>query len=99
MRNVEKHLTKEYGGRKLPKRATSLWPSNYVSETDTIPELGPKEANYYQCQIRVLHWMVGHYNISVDVGVTNGDANGRPYGRSVPCLYLPEIKTQFAYGL
>ena len=51
VRNVEEHLTKEYGGRKTPKRATALWPSNYVSETDTTPELGPKEANYYQCQI------------------------------------------------
>ena len=25
--NVEEHLTKEYGGRKLPKRATAPWPS------------------------------------------------------------------------
>ena len=55
VRNVEKHFTKEYGGRKLPKLATSPWPSKYVSETDTTPELGPKEANYYQCQIGVLH--------------------------------------------
>ena len=27
-------------------------------ETDVKPELGHKQANYYQCQIRVLHWMV-----------------------------------------
>ena len=38
VRNVE-HLTKEYGMRKLPKRATDPWPSKYVSETDTTPEL------------------------------------------------------------
>ena len=50
VRNVEEHLTKEYGGRKLPKQATAPWPSKYVSETDTTPGLGPKEANYYQCK-------------------------------------------------
>ena len=58
VRHVEEHLTNEYGGRKLPKRATALWPSKYLSETDMTPELGPKEANYYQFQIGVLHWMV-----------------------------------------
>ena len=58
MRNVEEHLTKEYGGRKLPKRATAPWPSKYVSETETTPELGPKEANYYQYHIGVLHWII-----------------------------------------
>ena len=56
--NIEEHLNKEYEGRKLPKRATNLWPSKYVSETYTTPELGPKQANYYQYQIGVLHWMV-----------------------------------------
>ena len=58
VRNVEEHLTKEYGGRKLLKRATSPWPSKYVSETDTTSELVPKEANYYQCQIGVIYWIV-----------------------------------------
>ena len=69
VRNVEEHLTKEYGGRKLPKRETAPWPSNYVSETDTTPELGPMEANYYQCQIEVLHWMaeIGHVDIITEV--------------------------------
>ena len=37
VRNVEEHLTKEYGGRKLPKESTDPWPSKYVSETDTTP--------------------------------------------------------------
>ena len=46
-RNVEEHLTKKYGRRNLPKRATAPWPSKYVSETDATPELGPKQANYY----------------------------------------------------
>ena len=66
---VEEHLTKEYGVRKLPKRATTPWPSKYVSETDTTPELGPKEANYYQYQIGVLHWMVeiGRVDIITEV--------------------------------
>ena len=26
VRNVEEHLTKKYGGRKIPKRATAPWP-------------------------------------------------------------------------
>ena len=69
VRNVEEHLTKEYGGRKLPKRATAPWPSNYVSETDMTPELGPKEGNYYQCQIGILQWMVeiGRVDIITEV--------------------------------
>ena len=41
-RNVEEYLTKEYGGRKPPKRATAPRPSKYTSETDAMPELGPK---------------------------------------------------------
>ena len=44
--NVKKYLIKEYGGRKLPKQATALWPSEYVPEPDTTPELGPNQANY-----------------------------------------------------
>ena len=69
VRNVEENLTKEYGGRKLPKRATAQWPSKYVSETYMTPELGPKEANYYQCHIGVLHWMVeiGRVDIITEV--------------------------------
>ena len=47
VRNVGEHITKEYGGRKLPKRVTSPWPLKYVSETVVMPELVPKQANYY----------------------------------------------------
>ena len=36
--NIEGHITKEYGGGKLPKRATSPWPLKYLSETDMTPE-------------------------------------------------------------
>ena len=69
MRNVEEYITNEYGGRKLPKRAAAPWPSEYVSETDATPELGLKQANYYQCQIGVLHWMVeiGRVDIITEV--------------------------------
>ena len=31
VRNVEEHLTKEYGGRNLPKKETAPWPSKYPS--------------------------------------------------------------------
>ena len=44
--NVEEHLTKEYGGRKLQKQATAPCPPKYVSENDATLELGPKQANY-----------------------------------------------------
>ena len=56
-------------GRNLPKRAIAPWPSRYISETDVKPELGPKQANYDQCQIRVLHWMVkiGRVDIITEV--------------------------------
>ena len=44
--------------RLLLKSASSLWPCDYTSELDTIPELNPDLANYYQLQISVLHWIV-----------------------------------------
>ena len=47
VRNVEEHITKKYGGRKLQKQATAPWPSKYVSENNTTPGLVPKEVNYY----------------------------------------------------
>ena len=67
--NVEDYLGKNFGGRKLSKKANSPWPYEYVSELDTSPELKPDLANYYQSQIGVLHWMVelGRVDIITEV--------------------------------
>lgn len=56
--NVERYIDANMDGRKLPKKASAPWPSNYVSELDDTPVLGPKLANYYQSCIGVLHWAV-----------------------------------------
>src|SRR6476620_3784201 len=68
VRNTEQYLDKTFK-RKLPKRATSPWPTNYLAEMDTTPELNPTLAQYYQSQIGVLHWMVeiGRVDIITEV--------------------------------
>ena len=67
--NVEAYLAKEYGGRKLQRRATSPWPTDYVCELDTSPELDAAKANYFQSQMGVLQWMVelGRTDIACEV--------------------------------
>ena len=54
VKNVEEHLHKEYGGRKLAKRATAPFPRDYAPELDMSPVLESKKANYYQSLIGVL---------------------------------------------
>ena len=63
--NAEDCLAANFGGQKLPKRASAPWPSDYVSELDSSPELNVNLANYCQSQIGVLNWMVelGHVDI------------------------------------
>ena len=56
--NVENYLNDHHGGRKLKKKVNAPWPHDYASEIDTTPELSPEMANYYQSQVRVLHWIV-----------------------------------------
>jgi hypothetical protein len=69
VRNVELQLEKNCGGQKLKKRATAPWPTGYVSELDTTPELDPTKAQYYQSLIGVLHWMceLGRVDILTEV--------------------------------
>lgn len=57
VRNVEEYVEKKLN-RKLPKRVGGPWPTGYVAELDTSPELTPELASYYQSQIGILHWMV-----------------------------------------
>src|SRR5688500_11569880 len=65
--------TKQYlettGGRKLPKQASSPWPTNFAAEMDATPELNLTCAQFYQSQIGVLHWMVeiGQVDIITEV--------------------------------
>ena len=56
--NAEEYLGKNFGGRKLSKCVRSPWPTDYVSELNTTPELKPKLVSYYQSQIGILHWIV-----------------------------------------
>ena len=58
IRSVEEYLAKEYGGRKLQKKAATPFPRDYRPELDTSTELDPEKANVYQSQIGVLRWMV-----------------------------------------
>ena len=67
--NAEVYLGKNFGGRKLARRANAPWPHDYVSELDESPELDPELASYYQSQIGILHWMVelGRVDIITEV--------------------------------
>ena len=56
VKDVEDKIDKD--GRKLVKRATTLFAHNYRPETDLSDELGPSEASYFQSLIGVLRWMV-----------------------------------------
>jgi hypothetical protein len=66
--NVEQQLVRNHG-LKLKRKATAPWPTGYVSETDTTPELDPIKAQYYQSLIGVLHWMceLGRVDILTEV--------------------------------
>jgi hypothetical protein len=54
--NVESLLSKS--GHALKSKAPSVLPSGYKPEMDASDLLGDENANYYQQQIGVLHWMV-----------------------------------------
>jgi hypothetical protein len=71
VKNVESHLLTEYNGRKLPRKANTLFQRDYRPELDTSPELDPKTATYYQSQIGVLRWAVelGRINIMTEVSM------------------------------
>ena len=58
VKNAKTYLQENYDGQTMPKRVSSPWPCDYTSELDDSPELDPTKANYYQSQVRVLHWIV-----------------------------------------
>ena len=68
VKNVEARLASKQ--LSLPKRVTYPWPSPaYDAQTDETDELDPVEANYYQAQVGVLHWIVelGRVDIITEV--------------------------------
>jgi hypothetical protein len=51
--NAEIYLAKNFGGRKLSKRASAPWPTDHPAELDSTKELNPTLASYYQSQIGI----------------------------------------------
>ena len=58
-------------GQKLPSRAEIPIQADYRPELDMSPELGPRDAAYYQSLIRVLRWMVelGRIDICLETSI------------------------------
>ena len=72
VKNVEDYLSKdENKGWKLPRSADTPMSTSYRPELDVSPELGPKEAAYYQSLIGVLRWIVelGRVDICLEVSM------------------------------
>lgn len=69
--NVDAYLREHFPDKKLKSRVSGPWPSGYVIEMDISPELDPDNANYYQSQVGVLHWMVelGRVDIITEVSI------------------------------
>ena len=68
VRNAERFLEKQYG-KKLPKRVSAPFPSNYRPETDVTQELSTEELSYFQSHVGVLRWIVelGRIDIITEV--------------------------------
>lgn len=66
------YLDKEENKRwKLPAKAETPMTTSYRPELDVSPELGPKEASYYQSLIGILRWIVelGRVDICLEVSM------------------------------
>eukprot|EP00934_Nitzschia_sp_Nitz4_P001939 Nitzschia sp. Nitz4//scaffold485_size5303//233//968//NITZ4_009229-RA/size5303-snap-gene-0.0-mRNA-1//1//CDS//3329552890//1939//frame0 len=59
-------------GRKLIARGPTPFPVEYAPELDTSRELEAEEANFFQSQIGILHWMVelGRIDIMMEVSIS-----------------------------
>jgi hypothetical protein len=70
VQNMQEYL-KENGDRKLNKKASAPFEATYRAEIDESPVLGPEMANYFQCQIGILHWCVelGRIDIITEVSM------------------------------
>jgi hypothetical protein len=58
IRNIKDYVAKTRPGLKLAKWATGPFPTGYILELDTTPELNDKDAMFYQSQIGVLRWCI-----------------------------------------
>ena len=69
--NVEDSLHTYMHGHMLPKKVYVPWLTNYCAELDMSLELDSRQANYYQLQIGVLHWIVelGWVDIQTEVSM------------------------------
>ena len=56
--HVEDYLRTSMHGCMLPKKVYVPWLTDYCAELNTSPELDSKQADYYQSQIGVLHWII-----------------------------------------
>ena len=67
--DVERELAEN--GQCLKNKAVTPMSSGYRPEVDSTPELGPKQANYFQGLIGVLRWIceLGRIDILVDVAM------------------------------
>ena len=69
VKNVEDYLMK--CGKKLPKRATAPFTSNYRPEIDVTPELDSIQGAYFQSLIGILRWIVelGRIDITTETSM------------------------------
>ena len=89
--NVEDYLHTSMHGHMLQKKVYVPWLTDYCAELDTSPELDSKQANYYQSQIGVLHWIIelGQADIQTEVSMSQ---------MALPCDgHLDAIFTVFGY--
>ena len=71
VQHCEKYLQNKMQGMALLKRAPSLFKINSDPDLNMSKLLNPEWANYYQSQIRVLHWIVelGQIDITTEVSL------------------------------
>ena len=69
--NMDDNLHMPMHGHTLPKKVYVPWLTDYSAELDMSPELDSKQANYYQSQIGVLHWIIelGQVDIQTEVSM------------------------------
>ena len=69
--NTEQCMKEALKINAFPKTRSGPWPTGYVPEQDNAPELDPKQANYCQSMVGVLHLMVelGRVNVITETSV------------------------------
>jgi hypothetical protein len=67
--NVEQYIAKTYLDQMLRNKIFGPWPTGFIAELEESLELDVDKSNYYQSQVRVLHWIVelGRVDIITEV--------------------------------